>query len=54
MPSAIWVHLATSFIWYRRPSQTAAMSPRRSEQKARAAGKKPSSKSGWAAPGSGK
>ena len=51
MPRTIWVHLATSFIWYRR-RQTSMMSSRRAAQNARNAGKNP--KRGCGAPGSGK
>jgi hypothetical protein len=54
IPRTIWVHLATSFIWYRWLRQTSMMSGRRAAQNARNAGKNPSSNRGWDAPGSGK
>jgi len=54
MPRAICAHLATSFIWYRRRAQTAAMSSRRPVMNDAAAGPKPPSSGGCGAPGSGK
>ena len=54
IPKTIWAQRATSFIWYRRPRHSAAMSSRRVAQNARNAGKNASSNCGWAAPGSGK
>ena len=54
MPSASCAQRATSFIWYRRPAHSAAMSSSRSEQNARTAAPKPPSKPGWAAPGPGR
>ncbi len=54
IPKTIWAQRATSFIWYRRPWHSPAMSSRRVAQNARNAGKNASSNRGWAAPGSGK